>query len=150
MFVLNFFYMGLTTPRFTLRKRPMLPPTVLSVLVAEDNPVFQRIAVAILKSLGHKGIVVSDGEKALRVTTQLVFDVVLMDVSMPHCDGMQALAELLERKRQGIRTPPVIMVTAHDLPGDRERFLAAGANGYIAKPMSAATLTAELRAVLGR
>ena len=122
----------------------------LRVLVAEDNPINQRVAVAMLRALGHQGVVVSDGEKALRALSQLPFDVVLMDVTMPNCDGMAALAELQERKRQGVRIPPVIMVTAHDLPGDREHFLDAGADGYVAKPMNVAALTAELRRVLGR
>ena len=122
----------------------------LRVLVAEDNPINQRVAVAMLRALGHNGVVVGDGEKALRALSQLPFDVVLMDVTMPNCDGMSALAELQERKRQGVRVPPVIMVTAHDLPGDREHFLAAGADGYVAKPMDVAALTAELRRVLGR
>ena len=122
----------------------------LRVLVAEDNPINQRMAVAMLRALGHNGVVVGDGEKALRALSQLPFDVVLMDVTMPNCDGMSALAELQERKRQGVRVPPVIMVTAHDLPGDREHFLAAGADGYVAKPMDVAALTAELRRVLGR
>lgn len=122
----------------------------LRVLVAEDNPINQRVAVAMLRTLGHKGVVVGDGEKALRALSQLPFDVVLMDVTMPNCDGMAALAELQERKRQGVRIPPVIMVTAHDLPGDREHFLDAGADGYVAKPMNVAALTAELRRVLGR
>ena len=122
----------------------------LRVLVAEDNPINQRVAVAMLRALGHNGVVVGDGEKALRALSQLPFDVVLMDVTMPNCDGMAALAELQERKRQGVRVPPVIMVTAHDLPGDREHFLAAGADGYVAKPMDVAALTAELRRVLGR
>jgi two-component system sensor histidine kinase/response regulator len=128
----------------------MPTPTGLRVLVAEDNPINQRVAVAMLRALGHQGVVVGDGEKALRALSQLTFDVVLMDVTMPNTDGMSALAELQERKRQGVRTPPVIMVTAHDLPGDREHFLAAGADGYVAKPMDVAALTAELRRVLGR
>ena len=122
----------------------------LRVLVAEDNPINQRMAVAMLRALGHNGVVVGDGEKALRALSQLPFDVVLMDVTMPNCDGMAALAELQERKRQGVRIPPVIMVTAHDLPGDREHFLGAGADGYVAKPMNVAALTAEHRRVLGR
>ena len=122
----------------------------LRVLVAEDNPINQRMAVAMLRALGHNGVVVGDGEKALRALSQLPFDVVLMDVTMPNGDGMAALAELQERKRQGVRIPPVIMVTAHDLPGDREHFLDAGADGYVAKPMNVAALTAELRRVLGR
>lgn len=124
--------------------------TELHVLVAEDNPVNQRVATEMLRSLGHTGVIVGDGEKALRALNQLTFDVVLMDVTMPNLDGMSALATLQERKRQGIRIPPIIMVTAHDLPGDREHFIAAGADGYIAKPMAIAALTVELRRVLGR
>ncbi len=120
----------------------------IRVLVAEDNPINQRMAIAALTQLGYTGVVVSDGEKALRCLTQLKFDVVLMDVMMPNMDGMAALAAIREREQQGKPHQPVVMATAHDMPGDRERFIAAGADGYVAKPIEVTALKAEIQRVL--
>jgi CheY-like chemotaxis protein len=76
------------------------------------------------------------------------FDVVLMDVMMPVMDGITALKLLREREaEQGHRTR-VLMVTAHAMTGDRERFLGAGADGYVSKPMSQAVLQKEIERVL--
>jgi len=121
----------------------------LRVLVAEDNTINQKLAIGLLKSLGHTGVVVNDGEKALRCLDQLQFDLVLMDVMMPNLDGLGALAAIRDRERQGHPHMPVIMATAHDLPSDRDRFLSAGADGYVAKPMDAGLLQAELSRLLG-
>jgi len=121
----------------------------LRVLVAEDNTINQKLALAALKSLGHVGVVVNDGEKALRCLEQLKFDLVLMDVMMPILDGLGALVAIRERERQGHPHMPVIMATAHDLPGDRERFTAAGADGYVAKPIDPTQLQAEFSRLLG-
>jgi CheY-like chemotaxis protein len=121
----------------------------LRVLVAEDNTINQKLAVAALKSLGHTGVVVNDGEKALRCLDQLKFDLVLMDVMMPNLDGLGALAAIREREQQGRPHMPVIMATAHDLPGDRERLIAAGADGYVAKPIDPTQLQAEFARLLG-
>jgi len=122
--------------------------TALRVLVAEDNPINQKIAVAVLKNLGHTGVVVSDGEKALRCLSQLSFDLVLMDVMMPRMDGLQALAALRELEQQGRAHTPVIMLTSNDMPDDRQRFLQAGADGYLVKPLDQGQLEAELKLVL--
>lgn len=117
----------------------------LHVLVAEDNPINQAMAIRILKQLGHTGVVVPDGVEALRCSARVHFDLVLMDVMMPNMDGLAALAALREREqRQGHSHLPVVMATGHDLPGDRERLLHAGADGYVAKPFSAAVLQAEI------
>jgi CheY-like chemotaxis protein len=121
----------------------------LHVLVAEDNPINQMMATRILKGLGHTGVVVDDGAKALRCAEQFKFDLVLMDVMMPNMDGLAALAALRERERSsgGVRLP-VFMATGHNLPGDRERLLQAGADGYVAKPICAESLRAEIERVL--
>ncbi len=116
----------------------------LRVLVAEDNVINQRMAIAALTSLGHTGVVVNDGEKALRCLAQLPFDLVLMDVMMPNMDGMAALSAIREREAQGQAHMPVIMATSHDLPGDRERFILFGADGYVAKPVHIDELGAEI------
>ena len=123
----------------------------MHVLVAEDNPINQMVATRVLQRLGHTGVVVSDGEQALRCMDQVKFDLVLMDVMMPNMDGLEALTELRAResRRLGKRLP-VFMVTGHDLPGDRERLLLAGADGYVAKPITTTALQAEIERVLPR
>jgi len=120
----------------------------LRVLVADDNPVNLRVATRVLRDMGHSGVLVTDGEKALKALDAQPFDVALMDVTMPLLDGLATVAEIRKREKQGARRTPVIMVTAFDLPSDRARFLAAGADGYLAKPLERAALEVELRRVL--
>jgi CheY-like chemotaxis protein len=122
----------------------------LRVLVADDNPVNLRVATRVLRDMGHSGVLVTDGEKALKALEAQSFDVALMDVTMPQLDGVSAVAEMRKREMQGARRTPVIMVTAFDMPSDRARFLAAGADGYLAKPLERTALEAELQRVLGR
>lgn len=121
----------------------------LRVLVADDNPLNLRLATRILREMGHSGVLVNDGAKALEALQAQSFDVLLMDVTMPVMDGLEALTELRRRERSGRRRTPVIMVTAYDLPEDRRRLLDAGADGYVAKPIDAERLGAELRRLLG-
>ena len=119
----------------------------LHVLVAEDHPANQKLAIAALKKLGHTGVLVGDGDKALRCLAQLKFDLILLDVMMPVMDGMQVLAAVREGERGTGRRQPVIMATAHDAPDDRERMLLAGADGYVAKPLKVSVLASEIERV---
>lgn len=123
-------------------------PRALRVLVADDNPVNLRVATRVLRDMGHSGVLVTDGEKALKALEAQAFDVALMDVTMPLLDGVSTVAEMRKREKQGARRTPVIMVTAFDMPSDRARFLAAGADGYLAKPLERVALEAELQRVL--
>lgn len=120
----------------------------LRILVADDNPVNLRVATRVLRDMGHSGVLVTDGEKALKALDAQTFDVCLFDVTMPVLDGVSAVAELRKREQAGKRKTPVIMVTAFDLPSDRARFLANGADGYVAKPLSREPLQAELDRIL--
>jgi CheY-like chemotaxis protein len=123
----------------------------LKVLVAEDNIINQRLVIGMLGALGHTGVVVGDGEKALRCLAQLQFDVVLMDVMMPVMDGIQALANIRSREQETGMHQPIIMATAHVEPGDAARFRRAGADGYVAKPIEIELLQSELdRVTRGR
>ena len=122
----------------------------LKVLVAEDNIINQRIVVRMLSELGHTGVVVADGEKALRCLLQLSFDVVLLDVMMPVMDGLQALAQIRLQEQTSGRHIPVIMATAHIEASDEISFRAAGADGYLAKPLDIDLLRAELHRVVTR
>ena len=120
----------------------------LRILVADDNPVNLRVATRVLRDMGHSGVLVSDGEKALKALDAQRFDLILMDVTMPVMDGLEALANIRKRESQGHKHTPVIMVTAFDLPADRARFLHAGADGYVAKPLERSALETELKKVL--
>lgn len=135
----------LPTVRMTQNTQDSRP---LNVLVADDNPVNLRVATRVLRDMGHRGVLVTDGEKALKAIETQTFDVVLMDVSMPQVDGLAAMAEIRHREQQGAKRTPVIMVTAFDLPSDRARLMRAGADGYLSKPLERGALEAELHRVL--
>ncbi len=120
----------------------------LKVLVAEDNIINQRLLVGLLTQLGHTGMVVSDGEKALKCLAKMRVDLVLMDVMMPNMDGLQALGAIRSKEAAEGGHLPVIMATAHDEPGDAGRFKRAGADGYLTKPLDLQRLQAEISRVL--
>jgi len=122
----------------------------LKVLVAEDSIINQRLVIALLTSLGHTGVVVGDGEKAIKCLSKLKFDAVLMDVMMPNLDGLEALATIRAQEQAQGGHLPVIMATAHTEPGDAAKFKRAGADGYLAKPIEIERLKAELSHVVGR
>ncbi len=112
-----------------------MPERSLSVLVAEDNPVNQRLVVRALQKRGHRVSVAGNGLEALAALEREAFDVVLMDVQMPEMDGLQATRILREREAGSGRRVPVLALTAHALSGDRERCLEAGMDGYLSKPI---------------
>jgi CheY-like chemotaxis protein len=106
----------------------------LQVLVAEDHPINQRVVVRLLQHLGHEAEVAANGREALTAVAQRRFDVVLMDIQMPEVDGLQAARDIVKRREpQGL--PRIIAMTANAMPGDREACLAAGMDGYLAKPI---------------
>jgi len=112
----------------------------LRVLLAEDNAVNQKIATRVLEKHGHHVTVAGDGRLALAALDRATFDVVLMDVQMPEMDGFEATAAIRARERDAGNHLPIIAMTAHAMPGDRERCIAAGMDSYIAKPLKAAEL----------
>lgn len=120
----------------------------LRILVADDNPLNLRIATKLLRELGHNGVLVTNGEQALQALAGQPFDLVLLDVSMPVLDGESTLATIRQRERKGSPKVPVIMVTGHDQPSDRQHYLQAGADGYLAKPIESASLQREMQRVL--
>jgi signal transduction histidine kinase len=123
---------------------PLAAHRALRVLIAEDHPINQKLANILLSQMGHECVLVDDGGKALEALAQAPFDVVLMDVMMPNMDGVTALKNLRALEAQGRPRTVVIMVTAHAMTGDRERFLNDGADGYVSKPISSKVLEAEI------
>lgn len=122
----------------------------LRILVADDNNVNQRVSMALLERQGHQVQVVGNGEDALAALATQTFDLVLMDVQMPGMDGLQATAALRRREAGSTCRVPVIALTAHAMQGDRERCLAAGMDGYVTKPVSAASLARPIAELFGR
>jgi CheY-like chemotaxis protein len=115
-------------------------------LLVEDHEINSKLAQIMLQRMGHQYVLANDGQQALDCLDKERFDVVLLDVMMPVMDGLTALKLWREREtqRQLARTT-VLMVTAHAMTGDRERFMAAGADGYVSKPMSEAALRKEIQ-----
>lgn len=137
---------GLATPD-PLDARPRLDGRggrPLHILLAEDNPINQKVAVRTLEKLGHRVFVANNGKEVIAALEQQPFDLVLMDVQMPEMDGVEATAVIRENeKRTGQRTP-IIALTAHAMKGDRERLLAAGMDGYVTKPIRQEELWREI------
>jgi two-component system sensor histidine kinase/response regulator len=117
----------------------------LKVLLAEDNPVNQRLARRLLEKAGHSVEVAWNGQQAIDLAGQQEFDVIVMDVQMPEVDGFQATAAIREREvASGLPRVPIIAMTAHALAGDRERCLDAGMDGYVSKPLDPARMMVEI------
>ena len=123
-----------------------LPP--LTVLLAEDNPVNQKVATVILQSRGHTVLLAETGEEAVQLAAEHDFDVILMDIQMPGVDGIEATAQIRAAEQQGRKHVPILALTAHALEGDRARFLAAGMDGYLSKPFQVSEFLETLADVL--
>ena len=107
----------------------------LSILLAEDTPANQKVAMSVLKKRGHSVSVASNGREAVELFKRDRFDVILMDVQMPILDGFQATAAIRDIEKDTSHSTPIIAMTAHAMRGDREKCLEAGMDAYIAKPL---------------
>ncbi len=117
----------------------------LRILLVEDNPVNQKVAVRMLEKLGHTPVVACNGREALSTLEMERFDVVLMDVQMPEMDGFEATAAIRAReKATGAPHLPIIAMTAHAMKGDLERCLESGMDGYVSKPVQKKELSAQI------
>ena len=128
---------------------PLLPtiPTANTgrrILVVEDNRINQRLMFAILKKLGHHVTLASSGHEALEYVGAQTFDLVLMDIQMPEMDGVETTQKIREREAHDGRRLPIIALTAHAMTGDRERYLAAGMDDYLTKPIQRDELIAAI------
>jgi signal transduction histidine kinase/DNA-binding response OmpR family regulator len=115
---------------------PMRAARRLRVLVAEDNPVNQKLAQHLLERRGHTPILVTNGRDAVEATRADRFDLVLMDLQMPEMDGFEATLSIRTREREtGAQRVPIVALTAHAMQGDRQRCMDADMDGYVAKPI---------------
>ena len=142
--------------RYTLEENKVtdLPDELnYNILLAEDNKINQKVATSMLKKMGHNVVVVNNGKEAVKAYKENEFDLILMDGQMPEMDGLEATRNIrnadFELQNKMKKNPdsksksgriPIIAVTANAMKGDRERFLAAGMDDYIAKPIKRAGL----------
>jgi CheY-like chemotaxis protein len=115
----------------------------LRVLLAEDNRINQRVTLRLLHHLGYRADLVADGREVLQAVGRQAYDVVLMDIQMPELDGVEAAREVV-RQRGADGLPRIIAMTANAMPGDRETYIAAGMDGYLAKPIELEDLATVL------
>ncbi|WP_434562015.1 ATP-binding protein [Pseudomonas sp. Z4-20] len=118
-----------------------------NILLVEDNPVNQTVIEAMLRSLGFKVSVATDGAQAVRSAESLIFEAILMDCRLPVIDGYEATRQI--RQLPGCAEVPIIALTANALQGDREACLAAGMNDYLAKPFKRVDLQQILQRWVG-
>ena len=107
----------------------------LRVLLAEDNPVNRKLAIALLEKRGHRVVPVDNGRLALVALENDEFDLVLMDLQMPEMGGLEATQRIRERERETGRHIPIVALTAHAMKEDRDRAIAAGMDEYLSKPI---------------
>ena len=124
------------------------PGQSLDILLAEDNIVNQKLAVRLLEKRGHKVMVAGNGREALAALDQRPYDLVLMDVQMPELGGIEATIMLREKEKLTGGHQFIVAMTALVMKNDRERCLAAGMDGYLAKPIRPQELDEALDACM--
>jgi CheY-like chemotaxis protein len=140
---------GLGTPQTTSRAVALEARQGMRILLAEDNPVNQTLALRLLEKIGHSATLVSNGREAVEAVKSGTFDVILMDLQMPEMGGFEATQCIRELEAQRQRYTPIVAMTAHAMQGDRERCLAAGMDGYVSKPIKPQALADALNQVTG-
>jgi CheY-like chemotaxis protein len=134
----------------TVERRAVTPETVLEVLLAEDNEINQRLATRLLQKRGHRVTVVGNGREAVDLLERSSFDLVMMDVQMPLLDGIAATTLIREREKGTGAHHHIVALTAYAVKGDQDRCIAAGMDGYLAKPIRPEELDALLQTCVAR
>jgi signal transduction histidine kinase/CheY-like chemotaxis protein len=124
---------------------PLAGSAGITVLVAEDNPVNQKLMVMLLTKLGYRVLLATNGLEALQAAREQRPDMILMDVQMPHMGGIEATQAIRDDERNGGRRLPIIALTAHAMKEDEERCRVAGMDGYLTKPVSRPRLVEVLQ-----
>ena len=133
----------------TIKKTPLPAPKALteliplSILVAEDNPVNQKLLVRVLQKLHYSADLADNGVEVLKAVDKKRYNLIFMDVHMPEMDGLEAARRIVNNAKQGER-PIIVAVTADALQGDREKCIEAGMDDYITKPIRVADIQAVL------
>jgi CheY-like chemotaxis protein len=122
----------------------------LRILLAEDNKVNQRLVVVLLERAGHEVYVVENGQRAMAAWEREKFDAILMDVQMPHMDGLAATSAIRRMERTTGERIPIVALTANAMKGDRERCMEAGCDEYLSKPLGRKELLSTLNNLAGR
>lgn len=128
----------------TIRPGTRTETNALHILLAEDNRMNQKLATRLLEKRGHTVTVVENGQQAVEAAARESFDAALIDIQMPVMDGMDATRRIRERESSTGAHLPIVALTAHAMKGDRERFLDAGMDDYVSKPISVEELEAAL------
>jgi signal transduction histidine kinase/CheY-like chemotaxis protein/HPt (histidine-containing phosphotransfer) domain-containing protein len=130
-------------------KTPTKDKSKLRILLAEDNRINQQFARALLEKAGHSVVIADNGVKAVDAVQRGDYDVVLMDIQMPEMDGVEATRQI--RKLLAPKASiPIIAMTANAMTGAREKYLEAGMDDYISKPIQPTNLLSKLAAMVGR
>lgn len=117
----------------------------LRILVVDDHPTNRKFCAAVLRKLGFEPVLASSGEEAEEISAKSAFDAILMDIEMPDMDGIETTAKIRAQRSESER-PYVVALTANAIAGDREKYLHAGMDDYISKPIEIAELVRALRA----
>ena len=142
---------GLTEKPLLVTRHPVREEArSLRVLLAEDNLVNQKLASRLLEKHGHNVVTAANGRQALERIEAENFDIVLMDVQMPEIDGFEATATVRKMEEATGAHLPIVAMTAHAMQGDNQRCMAAGMDGYLAKPLDVKKLLEVVQAVLDR
>lgn len=120
----------------------IIPSTPLRILLVEDQPINQKVALRLLQQLGYKADLASDGGEAVAALRMHTYDLVLMDVQMPVMDGFEATRQIIAE--HGDKRPRIVAMTANTQPGDVGECLRAGMDGYVAKPVRLIDLQAAI------
>ena len=134
--------------KVAVEERPLAEEFPLDVLLAEDNPVNQKVAIRFLERLGYRADAVGNGLEAVTTLENRRYDVVFMDLQMPEMDGLEASREI-RRRLAPDRQPKIIALTANAMQGDRELCLDAGMDDYITKPVKLSDIAAAIRRQFG-
>ncbi|GAM20986.1 hypothetical protein SAMD00019534_041610 [Acytostelium subglobosum LB1] len=135
-------------PRFT-EKSIVQAETASEILLAEDNVVNQRLAIRLLERFGHKVTLAENGLQAVAASEMKDFDLILMDVQMPHMGGFEATSTIRLREKSINKHTPIIAMTAHALQKDKEKCLEAGMDDYLSKPINPDQLRMVIEKYLG-
>lgn len=137
---------SIALPDFITEKAPQ-PEEELSILIAEDNDVNRLVLMRMIEKLGYRPKAVSNGAEVVEEVCKRKYDIVFMDIQMPVMNGMEA-SRILRQKLKPGDLPYIVAVTANALVGDRERYMSAGMNEYISKPLHSSAVLAVIQKCL--